>query len=161
MPSPCKNKDKCTRKSVMSLVNFSYHLIPFHFIFLYKVPPGNNDNETFDHRRNSSSINNPSTVSAVYQSPNAQPPLQKYFQYDFLSNKVLVRQQPPKNPRGIFYGSGLKNLYEDNNPVIYSHNVQNNVVNDQINSKKKIYAGMENDYSEIPRRYFFQFFLFF
>ena len=141
----------------MSRVNFSYILIPFHFIFSSQVPQNNiNDNENFDHRRNSSILNNKSTVSAVFQSPDArQPPLQKFFQYDFLSNKVLVRQQPPKNPRGIFYGSGLKNLYEDNNPVIYSHNVQNNVANDQINSKKKIYAGMENDYSEIPRKYYF------
>lgn len=124
------------------------------------MPPNNNinDNENFENRRNSSILNNnKSTVSGVFQSPNTQqqPPLQKFFQYDFLSNKVLVRQQPPKNPRGIFYGSALKNLYEDNNPVIYSHNVQSNVANDQINSKKKIYAGIENDYSEIPRKYYF------
>jgi len=52
-------------------------------------------------------------------------------------------------------------MFQDNNAAIFKHNLQNNEINYQINSKKKVYAGLENDYCEIPKKYqFYQNFIY-
>ena len=101
----------------------------------------NNNSEIYQNRRNSQD----------FQQAFNPPPLKKVFQYDFLSNRVFIKNQPEK-PSTTLSGNALKNLYNDNNPVIYNHNLQINLNNYGIVSKKKIYAGLENDYSEIPKR---------
>lgn len=63
----------------------------------------------------------------------------------------MVKEEE-KNIRTNFFGGSLKNLYEDKNPVIFNNNLQTNALNDNIKMKKKIYAGVENDYSEIPKK---------
>ncbi len=86
---------------------------------------------------------------------------QKTYQYDFLSNRVLIKDSQAKNHKANFFKNSLKNMFQDNNAAIFKHNLQNNEINYQINSKKKVYAGLENDYCEIPKKYqFYQNFIY-
>lgn len=89
----------------------------------------------------------------ISSNPFQSQQLQKVFKYDFLSNRVITREVPiEKTQNKHSMGSALKNLYADPNPQIYGNLVQTNLLNDSINSKKKIYAGIQNDYSEIPKK---------
>lgn len=81
-------------------------------------------------------------------------PKQKIFNYDFLTNRVILKEEVKGLSKNKGFGGALKNLYQDNNPVIYNHLLQTNVPNDNINSSKRVYAGLENDYSEIPKKYY-------
>ena len=114
--------------------------------------------EPQDIRRNSSNfINKPIENKQNYQPVEHSRPVasQKNYQYDFLSNRVVIKDSNEKNPRANFFKNSLKNMFQDNNPVIFNHNLQNNELNDNVNSRKKNIAGLENDYCEIPKKYQF------